>query len=330
MKRLLTCVALLCAVSVSRAEDVKIATYNIEHWNDRFNTRQVRALFKKLGEDNEELKELADINARSNDRANWSAAEVIRAMDPDIMLFEEGCTQEDLNYFGHRWLEDAYATMKVFPTNTGPRNQHIGLIAKPGFKVLKTMDQYYLEKDSVLKTFATAERNGEASSENRLFARGPAFVMMESPGGKQFWVGVNHQKSKSGNSLDVTKWRDREAVRVHQIIKELEKTGPADVVFGGDMNDELGLQEFEQEAGGDSIALIQGPPADGVVLATRKLAEANGISFGGYYSTRYRSMIDHFFVTKSLADKVADVKIFKDGLAPVASDHYPVVMTLRF
>ena len=331
MKRLLiaavtTCLAL---TNAARAEDVKIATYNVEHWNDRFNTRQVRATLKKLG-DTEELKELADNNARANDKANWAAAEVIRAMDPDIMVFEEGCTQEDLNYFGHRWLEDAYATMKVFPSNTGERNQHIGLIAKPGFKILKTMDQYHLEKDSVAKPFATGERNGEAGSENRLFARGPAFVLMESPGGKQFWVGVNHQKSKSGNSLDVTRWRNREATRVHGIIKELEKTGPADVVFGGDLNDELGMQEFEQEAGGDSIALIQGPPADGVVLATRKLAEANAVSFGGYWSTRYRSMIDHFFVTKSLADKVADVKIFKDGLAPVASDHYPVVMTLRF
>ena len=329
MKWLLTVVMLLCVISAVHAEDIKIATYNVEHWNDRFNARDVRATLKKLG-DTEELKALGDNNAHANDKSNWAVAQVIRAMDPDVMVFEEGCNQEDLNYFGHRWLEDAYATMKVFPTNTGARAQNIGLIAKPGFKVIKTMDQYYLEKDTVQKTFATGERNGEAGSENRLFARGPAFVLLESPDGKQFWVGVNHEKSKSGNTLDVTKWRNREATRVHQIIKELEATGPADVVFGGDLNDELGMQEFEQEAGGDSIALIQGPPEDGVVLATRKLAEANAISFGGYWNTRYRSMIDHFFVTKSLADKVADVKIFKDGLAPIASDHYPVVMTLRF
>lgn len=331
MKRFVFAAAVLCGLATSAgAEDVKIATYNVEHWADRFDSRQVRAMAKKLQPQSEELTQLIDEKVRTNDKNNWAVAETIRAMDPDIMVFEEGCNQEDLNYFGNRWLQDAYATLKVFPSNSGERNQNVGLIAKPGFKVLKIMDKYYLEKDSVSKPFATAERNGEAGSENRLFARGPSFVLFESPGGHQFWVGVNHQKSKSGNSLDVTKWRNREAVRVHQIIKELEKAGPADVVFGGDLNDELGMQEFEQQAGGDSIALIQGPPEDGVTLATRKLAESNAVSFGGYFNTRYRSMIDHFFVTRSLKDKVADVKIINGGIAPMASDHFPVLMTLKF
>ncbi|MGC4031216.1 MAG: hypothetical protein QM754_05650 [Tepidisphaeraceae bacterium] len=294
MKRLFSLVVLLCLPAVSLAEDVKIATYNIEHWAERFDGRQVRAMAKKLtpasDADKALLEEVIDQKVKNNDKLNWAASEVIKAMDPDIMVFEEGCNQEDLNYFGNRWLQNTYETLKVFPSNTGAREQNVGIIAKPGFQVLKVMDQYYLEKDPVSKaSFATGERNGEAGTENRLFARGPAFVLFKSPGGHQFWVGVNHQKSKSGNSLDVTKWRNREATRVHQIIKELEKTGPADVIFGGDLNDELGMQEFEQQAGGDSIALIQGPAEDGVVMATRKLAEANAVSFGGYFSTRYRS-----------------------------------------
>lgn len=336
MKRLLLSALLLAGCASSAlAEDVKIATYNIEHWAERFDGRQVRAMAKKLTPATEAdkalLEEVIDQKVKNNDKLNWAAAEVIRAMDPDIMVFQEGCNQEDLNYFGNRWLQNAYETLKVFPSNTGAREQNIGVIAKPGFKVLKVMDQYHKEKDPVDKgNFATGDRNGEAGSQNLLFARGPAFVLFESPGGHQFWVGVNHQKSKSGNSLDVTKWRNREASRIHEIIKELEKSGPADVIFGGDLNDELGQQEYEGQAGGDSIALIQGPPADGVVMATRKLAEANAVSFGGYFNTRYRSMIDHFFVTKSLADKFSDVKIVKDGLAPIASDHYPVIMTVKF
>ena len=336
MKRwLLAAVLCLEMSSAAFAEDVKIATYNIEHWAWRFDGRQVRAMARKLQAASPELKEqieqLADEKVRLNDKNNWAAAEVIRMMDPDIMVFQEGCNQEDLNYFGRRWLQDAYPTLKVFPSNTGTREQHIGLIAKPGSKILKVMYQYYLEKDPVDKgSFASGDRNGEAGSENRLFARGPAFVLFESPGGKKFWLGVNHGKSKSGNSLDVTKWRNREAKRVQEIIKELEKTGPAEVIFGGDLNDELGMQEFEQQAGGDSIALLTGPPQDGLVLATRKLAEANAISFGGYYNSRYRSMIDHFVVTKSLANKVADVKVINTGLAPVASDHFPVLLTIKF
>ncbi|HEX8323837.1 MAG TPA: hypothetical protein VF595_07970 [Tepidisphaeraceae bacterium] len=331
MKRFILVAVLILGLGQSAwAEQVKIATYNIEHWAERFDSRQMRAWARKQPA-SEELKALVDDHVRENDKGNWAAATVIRAMDPDIMVFQEGCNQEDLNYFGSRWLQDTYATLKVFPSNTGARDQHIGLIAKPGFKVLKVMDQYYLEKDSQPKPFVTAERNGEETmSENRLFARGPAFVLMQTPGGKQFWLGVNHQKSKSGNNLDVTKWRNREAKRTHEIMKELEKTGPADVVFGGDLNDELGMQEFEQEAGGDSIALLQGPPQNGVVLATKKLADGNAISFGGYFNNRYRSFIDHFFVTASLKDKIVDVKVINDGVAPVASDHYPVLLTLNF
>lgn len=330
MKRFVLAAAVLCSLATSAlAEEIKIATYNIEHWDDRFDGRQTRAWAKKQPQ-SEELTKIVDDRVKTNDKNNWAVANVIKAMDADIILVEEGCKQEDLNYFGNRWLQDSYATLKQFPSNTGERHQHLNLLAKPGFKILEVKDQYYLEKDSVEKTFATAERNGEAGSENRLFARGPSFVLMQSPGGSKFWVGLNHQKSKSGNSLDVTKWRNREAIRVHQIIKELEKAGPAEVIFGGDLNDELGSQEFEQQAGGDSIALIQGPPEDGVVLATRSLAEKNAISFGGYFSDRYRSFIDHFFVTKSLKDKIVDVKVINDGFAPMASDHYPVLMTLKF
>ena len=207
MKRFAIAAALLCGLATSAwAEDVKIATYNVEHWNDRFDAKEMRAWARKQPK-SDELTKLVDDHVHTNDKNNWAVAQTIIAMDPDIMVFEEGCNQEDLNYFGNRWLENRYATLKVFPSNTGERAQNVGMIAKPGFKVLKVMDQYYLEKDSQPKPFATAERNGEAGSENRLFARGPSFVLFESPGGKQFWVGVNHQKSKSGNSLDVTKWR---------------------------------------------------------------------------------------------------------------------------
>jgi endonuclease/exonuclease/phosphatase family metal-dependent hydrolase len=127
--------------------------------------------------------------------------------------------------------------------------------------------------------------------------------------------------------VNVTKWRNREAAREREIIVELAKSGD-DVVFGGDTNDELGFQEFEQQAGGDSIAIRTG--TDGkVVLATKELADKNEISFGGYFNDRYRSFIDHMFVSASLAGRVKSVSVYKDGLATVASDHYPVVMVIE-
>ncbi len=214
-------------------------------------------------------------------------------------------------------MKKAYGTAVVFPTNTD-RNQHLGMLLKPGFKLAEKRDKYYLEKDTV--------PNGRG---DRLFARGPAFCLIETPGGYRFWVGVTHQKSKSGNSVDVTKWRNREAVRTHEIMKELRRQGPADVVLLGDVNDDLGVGEFEAEAGGDTIANLVGPPADKFVLATRALAEKGEISFGGYWNPRYRSLIDHVVTTPEMKDQIEGVGVFKEGTARSASDHYPVYVKIR-
>ena len=324
--------ALLC-LSFGRfavAEDVKIATYNIELWSKRFDAKDVRAWAKTMPP-SDQLTQFVEDHVHENDKKNWEAATVIRAMDPDVMVFEEGCTQDNLVEFDHKWLNDGYAFAHVFPGNSG-RGQSVGIIAKPGFKVLKVLEDFYTQPDTVAKDWLKADPEEQKVADgNKLFARGPGFVLFQSPGGNSFWVGVNHEKSKHGNSLDVAKWRSREAIAVHKIIMDVQAMGPTkDVVFGGDMNDEYGLQEFEQEAGGDSIQLIMGPPADGITLATRPLVDSGAFSFGGYYSDRFRSLIDHFFVTPSVKDKVQSVAVFKDGMAPAASDHYPVVLKLKF
>jgi hypothetical protein len=49
--------------------------------------------------------------------------------------------------------------------------------------------------------------------------------------------------------VEDSKWRNREATRTHEIIKEIEKAGPSDVMLLGDMNDELGMDESEKVAG---------------------------------------------------------------------------------
>ena len=137
-------------------------------------------------------------------------------------------------------------------------------------------------------------------------------------------------KSKSGNSVDVTKWRLREAKRTHEIMMELEKVAPGgDVMLVGDMNDELGLQEFEQEAGGDAIATLVGPENDGVILATKPLIDEGKISYGGYWRPEHRSFIDQILVTKEMKDQIESVQVFQEPMAKVASDHYPVFIKIK-
>ena len=98
----------------------------------------------------------------------------------------------------------------------------------------------------------------------------------------------------------------------------------------GDMNDEYGMQEFEAEGGGDTIANLLGPANAGFILATKKLHDAKEFSFGGYWNTRYRTLIDHVVVTRGMKDQIQDVKVVKSPpLAPAASDHYPVMVTIK-
>lgn len=310
--------AILSAVSLVRADEVVVGTYNIENFRQNFQAAVLStqpAITQALG-DAEMLRQMQ----KEDDEDNWEVAQVIQDKDfnPDVLVFQEGCNQQQLELFNKKWLKGAYETLIVFPSNTG-RGQNIGLMLKPGFKVIERRDQYYLEPDTV------ANPRGD-----RLFARGPAFALVESPSGYKFWVGTNHQKSKSGNDVEITRWRAREAERTNAIINELAKSsGTSDVIFLGDMNDEIGIQEFELEAGGDVIARLVGSGSNQLILATRKLADSGAISYGGYWSDRNRSFIDHIFASQSLKGRLSEPKVITDGLAKVASDHYPVVIKLK-
>ena len=343
-------VALVASGGVASGETVTLATYNVENFQANFRAHE---LGKKLPREVQDpvLKELLTSEREGDDEDNWEVAQVIThaGFSPDVLVIEEACTQDNLNYFNKRWLNNAYATAVVFPTNTD-RDQHLAMLLKPGFRIVARKDKYHLEKDTA------ANDRGD-----RLFARGPAFCLVETPSGYRFWVGVTHQKSKrvdfgkeqadavraanpgataqqveqkiaeakSKLARDAAAWRNRESKRTHEIMRELEKEGPDDVILLGDMNDEPGEDEAEKQAGGDAIAALVGPASDGFLLATRPLAEKGEFSFGGYYRTDFRNLIDHAVVTKGMKDQIEGVGVFKEGLAAVASDHYPVWVKVK-
>jgi endonuclease/exonuclease/phosphatase family metal-dependent hydrolase len=311
--------ALFTVACAAGAETITVATYNIEHFEHHF-------LGFKLGKMKEAkqpgpFQEAVDALKHSNDKENFAVARVIthKAFNPDVLVIEEGCTQANLEYFNKRWLQNAYETVVQFPSNTD-QEQHLCMLLKPGFKILQRHDEYRLEKDTV------ANERGD-----KLVARGPVFCLVQTPAGYKFWIGVTHQKSKRGNNLEVTQWRNREAVRTHQIMLALQKQGPTDVMLLGDMNDELGEDEEERQpnSGGDSITNLVGPASDQFVLATEQLAKGHQDSFGGYWNPKFRGFIDHAIVTPSMKDQIQKVEVFYGSVAPVASDHFPVFVKLH-
>ena len=309
------------ATPAQRAGVVKLATYNVENFREHFLGYKLLKVAATQPVSEEMMDGLSELR-RMGDEKNWATASTILNADfsPDILVIEECCNEADLQFFNKRWLEGAYETVMVLPTNT-ERDQNLGVMLKPGFKVLEEKS-FHDEMDPTHAAVTTKVTGG------RLFARGPGFLKVQTPGGATMWVGVTHQKSKSGNSVEVTEWRLHESRRTHEILVDLAKQG-LPVVFMGDMNDELHYQEYELEAGGDCIGALAGDPADGITLATRELADSGEISFGGYYRGQYRSMIDHILTANIKPAAVQGVKVFKDDLAKISSDHYPVEITLK-
>ncbi len=309
--RLICSILLVCFVpAIASAEEIVVGSYNIENFRENFQAKTLAAA--KTITDEDVLRRLQ----KEDDEDNWEVATVILdpSFNPDVLVIQEGCSQQQLELFNKRWLQDAYETVIVFPGNS-ERGQTLAMMLKPGFKVIDRKDQYFLEPDPV------PNPRGE-----KLFARGPAFLLVESPSGYKFWVGTNHQKSKSGNNVDVTRWRNREAARTNEIINEIAKSGTDDVIFLGDINDELYHQEFEQEAGGDTVAVLVGEGDNKLFLATQQLADSGALSYGGYWNDRFRSFIDHIVTTPSMQGQLGEPKVVTGGLARVASDHYPVVV----
>ena len=331
-------ILLLCGAAPARGEEIRIATYNVEMWDDSFAAHA--AATQPIAKDPAGAELLRKLR-RENDEDNWEVAQVILdpKFRPDVLVIQEGPDQSDLRFFNNRWMQQAYETVEVLPSNTN-RNQNLCVMLKSGFKILSRRDRYHNEADPA----------GPNDRGNRLFARGPVFLLVQSPSGYEFWVGTTHQKSKNPGTvtdaagkrlpddapavmqrrIEDTRWRNREAQRTHQIIKELEQAGPSDVILLGDMNDSPDLDDAEKSAGGETTALLVGSASDGLILLTKPLADAKKISFHNYGDTRHRGFIDHAVATRSMKDQILEVKVIDDvPLAAVASDHFPVMIRIK-
>lgn len=309
MPRLLLCLLLSLAPLLIHAETITVGEYNVEIFQKHFVPTSQPVNNEEAQRDMRNL----------YDRENWAVAQVIlnSEFNPDILAIVECCDAENLQKFNEQWLNKAYETIKVLRTNSD-RDQNLALMLKPGFKILETRDSYHEEPDTAQNA------RGE-----RLFARGPGFCLVQSPSGYKFWVGVTHQKSKRQENAEQAKWRLREAKRTHEIMKELQKQGPTDVMLVGDMNDEYGYNEYELNAGGDAVQTLLGAKQDGFILATKPLVDAGAISFGGFWRLEHRSLIDHVIVTPSMKDQIQSVGVYQKGVAPMASDHFPVYVKIR-
>ena len=294
--------------------DLRVVSYNIENFRQNFEAYKLQREFK--GELPEKIKDLLSRERREDYEENYEVAEVIKALAPDVLAIQESAAAEDLEYFNEEFLDGYFETVVQLPSNT-TREQHLTLMLRPGYEVLETVTLADVEDVDDL--------NDREDSDGKLFARGAGFVKLRTPGGDVLWLANTHQKSKGGNNALVTQWRNREASLTRDKALELDaQEDTLGVLIVGDLNDQLGVQEFELEGGGDVIENM----SRGLDLLTRELSEAGATSFKGYGTSRYPGMIDHALATPRLTPLVADVALFDGSLTASASDHYPLVIDL--
>jgi endonuclease/exonuclease/phosphatase family metal-dependent hydrolase len=111
-------------------------------------------------------------------------------------------------------------------------------------------------------------------------------------------------------------------------MQQLSANDRQPVILLGDMNDSQKMQGFEAEAGTDAIAELIGPADSGLTLATAALADSGAFSFGGYWRTAHRTLIDHVVVNDTMKPFIQDIHIFTGDIASIASDHYPVIVRI--
>jgi len=305
----------------AKAETLRIASYNIEHFNKMFDQGLVARSKRDWDEffrDQEDLYEVARV--------------INEQLDADILTVQECCAQNHLEYFNRKWLKNRYKTVKVFKGNSS-REQNLGILAKEGYELLEVR-QFHNEPDPVNDPDLQSVKQGsQLDVDNLLFSRGPAFAKFRTPGGRVIWVGVTHVKSRYGDNQAVTKWRVRETTRTRELCGELLAQDETDLLaMTGDFNDDVGLStEHEKALKLDAAgAMTAGTGREKLIDLTADLDPKVG-TYHAQLKTQYAPVVfDLIFASPALARSARSVKAISTPLAAVASDHYPVVAEFHF
>ncbi|MBN2064716.1 MAG: endonuclease/exonuclease/phosphatase family protein [Sedimentisphaerales bacterium] len=289
----------------SSAETIKVATYNIELFSDMFDQHKLPSSQRNR---TEYFRDCEDI---------YEVARVITLpqFSPDILCIQEAPDQEALELFNKEYLKGYYQFVQVFKGNSTSR-QHLAMMAKTGFKA-ESVDEYYKDKDPA-----------DSNNKKLLFSRGPAFVTFITPANNRIIIGLTHIKSKAGDNAPMVLRRTRQIARIREICENYIETKPYVAVLG-DFNDSFGKDNNEIKANTDALAEAL---AGKVLLRslTKPLQEQGQYSYHCQLKPiRYRSFLDHIFVSIPLFQTTQNTTIITDPIADVASDHWPVMATFE-
>ena len=313
----------LFAAESSDKETIRVGTWNVEHFMMMFDQDRMPERSRNMTE------------FYADDEEQYEVAAVLKAdsFNPDIVVIEECCDQEMLEYFCKKWFPNRFAYIKVFDSNV--EGQYLGVLAKPGFEAVR-VEQFLNDQDPVTdNSLKYTKSNAGLWEKNLLFSRGPGFVMFKTPGGNKLWIGVTHTKSKSGNSKAVTEWRIRELERTRQICGELiAASDTKNLLMMGDFNDDFNMDNFETSLGQDAIeVMLKGEGSEKLISLDESYRKAHPDAATYHCAIKppkYRSFLDHIFASPSAAELEVKTVMIDESIAFAASDHLPLLTVLEF
>lgn len=238
--------------------------------------------------------------------------EVITELDADVLALQEVGDREPLvdilKRVNRRLKGDNGYTVALTPSHD-PRGINVAVATR------------FSERGR----FTFQDREFDGIDETMKFSRDLFGVQIAATPTYTFLLFVTHLKSKLARSEEegrrATRKRGLEAAEIRSILED-KQLGyiKQPLLLAGDMNDDPGTDPIQTLCG-------QGPKALKDVLAA---AHPDDYTYPTHKRRKKRNSTRLDYILASRSIKVADYKIHRDNpLAAVASDHYPVSVTLK-
>lgn len=336
--------------------EMKIANWNIEWMNDLFLTSEDERACIRVQVDHEEPDRcLTEVDALCR-----KIAGVIRAMDPDILVVEEGPSRlEEMALFIATYLDGGYTPL-AWPRCDDQNLAHriVILVKEAGpFRQPRLVTEARL----ILETPWHPQGGGE-----QRFTRLPVVVEGMVGGAPLLVIGVHVKANYIPHGEEL--WQDperreaflrelhgnrlrmaAEALRLRGFIDALLARDPGvRFVVAGDFNEGPGCDRLEHEEAElnvvDLVQGVRGPrPLLHPLLAGVPPEERHTVVYHDYVAglAQRRSLVDHILLSPSLASWLREARVEHGAMAAVGavsqavprllrvSDHAPVSVVLE-
>jgi endonuclease/exonuclease/phosphatase family metal-dependent hydrolase len=292
----LLAVAALAAYCEPRT--LRIATYNVENFFDRYNDPYTRDSSAEYGTSPKSAREL------------WSLAKVIKAVNADVLALQEVENRNFLEEFNRAYLNGLHYRYVVLIEGN---NSHEGG---------RGIDVALLSRVPVAAATTYQYRDFDVNGKRGQFSRDLLHVKLAPPDSPVIHCFVLHAPSKLGGAWAETK-RQAEAREAMTILaEECGADSTQWVVVTGDFNDEP-----------DSASLgVYTAPDAALPLHWLPAADKDGAKFTWYGKGEPfpPARFDHILASRPVITHMPAQRamIWNDAAAAVASDHRPVYIDI--